>query len=308
MRRRSKTSVATRTFVCFGGQCTVVVAGSGPLGSPQDATTSAGDLLLGWHEAFTRFKPTSELSKLNADPREEVAVSPMMARFVQAVVDAADATGGLVDATLLEEIEEAGYRQDRLRGSLALAMQLALAPERKVGGPHPSARWREITVDGGTVRRPPGVKLDGGGLVKGLFADAVAEQLAEHAAFAVDCAGDSRVGGSAGRERAVAVPNPFDSKMLHEFVLRDGAIASSDISLRSWLDRGRPVHHLLDPATGQAAYTGVVHATALAPTALEGEALAKAAILSGPDRATNWLRHGGVAVFDDGSHTAVEAS
>jgi thiamine biosynthesis lipoprotein len=44
-----------------------------------------------------------------------------------------------------------------------------------------------------------------------------------------------------------------------------------------------------------------VGATALAPTALEAEALAKAALLSGPARAGRWLRrHGGVTVRDDG--------
>jgi hypothetical protein len=29
---------------------------------------------------------------------------------------------------------------------------------------------------------------------------------------------------------------------------------------------------------------------------------AKAALLSGPDTASDWLRHGGVLVFDDGTH------
>ncbi len=63
---------------------------------------------------------------------------------------------------------------------------------------------------------------------------------------------------------------------------------------------------LLDPATGLPAYTGVVQATALAPTALEGEALAKAAVLSGPEGAAAWLPHGGVLVFDDGSHAVID--
>ena len=42
-------------------------------------------------------------------------------------------------------------------------------------------------------------------------------------------------------------------------------------------------------------------ATALAPTAVEAEALAKAALLSGPAMAGRWLRrHGGLVVRDDG--------
>ena len=44
-------------------------------------------------------------------------------------------------------------------------------------------------------------------------------------------------------------------------------------------------HHLLDPSTGPAGFTGLVAVTALAPTAVEAEALAKAALLRGPDGA-----------------------
>ena len=58
-------------------------------------------------------------------------VSAIMARFVQAVVDAARATGGLVDATMLDAIEQLGYRTERFRGSLALPLALALAPPRR---------------------------------------------------------------------------------------------------------------------------------------------------------------------------------
>jgi FAD:protein FMN transferase len=49
----------------------------------------------------------------------------------------------------------------------------------------------------------------------------------------------------------------------------------------------------------------VVQATALAPTALEAEALAKAAVLSGPDAGRRWLVHGGVLVFEDGSDEVI---
>ena len=293
-----------RTFTCFGGACTVLVEGDGAA----DAVIAARDRLLEWHELFSRFKPESELSRLNRDPRACVPVSPMMARFAAAAVAAAEATGGLVDPTLLEEIEQAGYRSDRLRGTLALPMALALAPPRGAAGPRPEARWRavEVDLDAGTVTRPPGIRLDGGGIVKGLCADVLAEPLAAHESFAVNCEGDLRVGGAGGVERAIQVASPFDGAVLHEYAIGDGGVSTCEIAKRSWLGEGtRPSHHLLDPATGRPAYTGVVQVTALAPTALEGEALAKAAVLSGPDGAASWLPHGGVVVLDDGSHNVV---
>jgi FAD:protein FMN transferase len=101
----------------------------------------------------------------------------------------------------------------------------------------------------------------------------------------------------------VHVESPFDGRILHTFELTGGGVATSGIGRRSWLDRsGAPAHHLLDPASGRPAFTGVVQATALAPTALEAEARAKAAVLSGPYGAADWLPHGGVVVLDDGNH------
>jgi len=297
------------TFTCFGGSCTVFVDGDGPAGTPELAATAATNQLLRWHAQFTRFKPDSELAELNRDPRERVPVSPIMARFLAAVVDSAHLTAGLVDATLLDQIEEAGYRSDRLRASLALPLALALAPPRRPGGPAAGERWREVIVDRdrGEVSRPPGLHFDGGGIVKGLFADVIGEVLEEHDGYAVDCEGDVRVGGTAGLERTVEVTAPFDGSVLHELTVTDGGVATSSITKRSWLEGGRPAHHVLDPATGRPAYTGVVQVTALAPTALEAEALAKAALLSGPDGAAAWLRHGGVVVFDDLSHRVIAA-
>jgi thiamine biosynthesis lipoprotein len=298
---------ASRTFTCFGGNTTVLVEGAGPLGEPGEAVISARDRLLVWHAAFSRFKPESELSSLNRDERTAVPVTAIMARFVQAAVGAAQATGGLVDATMLDDIEALGYRTERFHGSLALPLALALAPPRQPATAHPDRRWRTIDVDldTSTVTRPPGVKLDGGGIVKGLLADVVGEMLQQHNSYLVDCEGDLRVGGSAGLERSVAVTAPLSQRVLHEFRLADGAVATTSITKRSWMERLKPLHHLLDPATGRPAFTGIVQATALAPTALEAEALTKAALLSGPQAAPGWLRHGGLIVLDDGSHVVV---
>jgi thiamine biosynthesis lipoprotein len=211
-------------------------------------------------------------------------------------------TDGLVDSTLVTEIERAGYRSD-LGSTLPLPLALRRAPARRPARGRAGAAWRELRVEGSTIHRPPGLALDSGGLAKGLFADLLAGELAHHEAFAVDCAGDLRVGGT---PRAVHVASPFGGPPLHTFRLAGAAAATSGIGRRSWLDsRGRPAHHLLDPSTGTPAFTGVVQATAIAPTAVEAEIRAKAAVLSGPEAAAGWLPHGGVVVYDDGSAALV---
>jgi thiamine biosynthesis lipoprotein len=311
-------------FACFGGTCAVLLSGEVDGHSAREGALQARRSLLEWHLRFSRFEPGSELSLLNEDPRREVPASEMLVRIAAAVRLAGELSGGLVDATLAQEIENAGYAED-LGQPLSPALALALAPPRRPARPagsHPSAvvgstaalapapgRWRQVRADvrARTVTRPPGVRIDGGGLAKGLFADLLAKRLARYDAYAVDCAGDLAVGGSARLARPIHVECPFGRRPLHTFELIDACVATSGITRRSWLDsRGHAAHHLLDPATGEPAFTGIVQVTALAPSALEAEVRAKAALLAGPQAAATHLPHGGVVVFDDGSHRLIE--
>ncbi|GAC1484881.1 MAG: FAD:protein FMN transferase [Solirubrobacteraceae bacterium] len=292
-------SEAGRRFDCFGSECGAWVIGASGAGSAVDGVDMVERCLRRWHRQFTRFSPDSELSRLNSDPRAEVPVSAMMARFVKAAIDVAELTGGLVDATLIGALERAGYRED-LAAPVPLTQTLTLAPPRAPGRASPAARWRQLKLQGRLVTRPPGLRLDSGGVAKGMFADLLADVLARAQSYAVDCGGDLRVGGEAGVERAVEVLGPADDAVIHVWKLCSGAAATSGIGKRSWLDgEGAPAHHLLDPLTGRPAFTGIVQATALAPTALEAEARSKAALLAGPEAAARWLPHGGLIVFED---------
>ena len=299
----------TSTFSCFGSECTVIASDSRPDDAAQ-AVARARRRLLEWHRQFSRFEPESELSRLNADQRETVPVSPLMRRIAEVGIRAARMTRGLVDPTLGAQIERAGYRSHFDGAGVPLEIALSLAPPRAPAAPSRDASWQLLAVDrrAGTITRPLGVKLDVGGIAKGLFADELAVTLARLGAFALDCAGDIRLGGSAGSVREVHVANPFDGSMLHTIELTQGGVATSGIGKRSWCNPdGHLAHHLLDPRTGRPAFTGIVQVTAVAPIAAAAEVLSKAAILSGPDAAKRWLPAGGVIVFDDGSHEVVAA-
>ena len=234
-------------------------------------------------------------------------VSEITARFAEAAIDAAKKTNGLVDPTLLRQIEAAGYTTD-LKRSLPLEIGLKIAPPRAPARPDPEARWAQVHVDRARriVSRPRGVQLDSGGIAKGLFADMAADALHGCDFWAVDCCGDLRIGGRV--PRPVNIDHPFrPGKIIERLTITNGGVATSGIGRRSWLNPlGKAAHHLLDPSTGRPAFTGIVQATALAPTALEAETLAKAALLAGPDNAHDWLPHGGVIVFEDTTHTLVE--
>jgi FAD:protein FMN transferase len=222
---------------------------------------------------LTRFDAGSELSALNADPRAEVPASPLLRRAVQAALLGARRTGGLADPTLLDAVEAAGYRASRI-GAEPAPLDAALRAATARRPALPGRRWRAVEVRDDTIVRPPGLKLDLGGSAKGLAADWAASRL--RGRYVVDCGGDVRVGGT----HEVALRGTA-----HTLRITDGAVATSGIDRRVWRRAdGSYAHHLLDPSTGEPAWTGVISATAVADTALEAEALAKAALLSGPGR------------------------
>ena len=211
--------------------------------------------------------------------------SPLLRRAVQAALLGARRTGGLADPTLLDAVEAAGYARSRVGVEPApLEAALRAAPARRAATP--GRRWREVEVREASIVRPPGLRIDLGGSAKGLAADWAASRL--RGRFVVDCGGDVRVGGT----HDVALRGTA-----HTLRVTDAAVATSGIDRRVWQrPDGSYAHHLLDPGTGEPAWTGVISATAIAATALEAEALAKAALLSGPRGARRSWRGGGIVV------------
>lgn len=276
---------------CFGGRVELR-AGCPPARAESVDRLLEGiaDRLRAVHSVLTRFEPGSELSRLNRDERITVPASPLMRRLARAVGYAGRLSGGLVDATCLPDLERAGYRE-----SLTAAPPGPAAAPRARNGGH----WALVADDRAArgVRRPPGVRIDSGGLAKGMAADLVSPVLAHLDAFVVDCAGDLRLGGAAHRRRVVQVRDPWGGAPAHTLSVGTGAVATSGVTARAWAGG----HHLIDPRTGAPADTGVAQVTALAPTVLEAEVRAKAAVLAGPAGAPAFLAHGGVLIDSSGA-------
>lgn len=255
---------------------------------------------------LSRFRPDSDLSALNDDPRTEVPASRPLRDLVRAGLWAADRTGGLVVPTLVGALETAGYDRSLIDSEPApLSDALAAAPPRRPAAPDPVARWREIEVDdrAGVVRRPPGLRIDSGGVGKGLVADQVAFRLAGYARYVVDCGGDIAVGGIEAlvRPYEIEVEHPLSGETVHRLRVSSGGVATSGLNVRVWRTPDGYRHHLLDPSSGLPVWSGLIGATALGESVLEAETLTKAALLLGPAGARRVLaRQGGIVVHDDG--------
>jgi thiamine biosynthesis lipoprotein len=267
---------------------------------------AAQAMLVRFEQVLSRFLEDSELSLLNCDPREQVPASALLRRAVHAGLWAAERTEGLVDITVLRAVRAAGYTASRAGlASVPLADALAAAPPRRPAGAHANPVWTSIAVldDDAAIRRDPRVLIDLGGVGKGLAADLLADRLAGYERFVIDCGGDVRVGGSRPERWPVEVAvHPLTGAIVDSFQIYEGAAATSGLDARLWQrEDGSFAHHLIDPATGEPAWTGLIASSAKAPTGVEAEALAKAALLSGPNGAPRFLaEHGGLVVHDNG--------
>jgi thiamine biosynthesis lipoprotein ApbE len=80
--------------------------------------------------------------------------------------------------------------------------------------------------------------------------------------------------------------------------------------VRRWRRGGRWLNHLIDPRTGRPADGGVVIASVIAPTTVEAEVLAKAALLLGADKGLRFLEEQnrpGLLALAGGRLSATEA-
>jgi len=224
---------------------------------------------------FSRFRPDSELSFVNARAGRWTKVSPGFAALLCHALEAAARTGGLFDPTVLPALLAAGY--DRDFDEVIADAQVALHPSQPCGA------WPDIELDGELLRLPPGVRLDFGGVAKGWTVD-----LAAHSAMGqglrwaiVNGGGDLRLVGhppAGGIDVSVDDPEDQVPEAMRVWLV-SGALATSSVTTRSW---GPVLHHLIDPRTGRPACTGILQATVWAETCAEAEIRSKWALLEGP--------------------------
>ena len=281
--------------------------------SPLDAAERERAFVLEFGRRLSRFVPDSELSMLNRDPRTRVPTSALLGAAVRAGLWAAECSGGLVEPTLVGALERAGYAESRDRMVPAsLRAALGAAPARRPARPGSALslagdrRRRRGRRDRASSRHAARHRRDGKGTVG---ADAVACRLAGYTRFLIDCGGDIAVGGIGAQLEPyeIDVEHPLTRETIGRIRLDRGGIATSGLNVNIWRrPDGTFAHHLLDPSTGEPAWTGLIGVTALGGSALEAETISKLALLGGPDAARRALaEHGGVMVHDSGAVEAI---
>jgi thiamine biosynthesis lipoprotein len=285
--RQVTAEVATADGTALGGSARLAVTRPDGLAAAWAAVEAT---LRGVDLAYSRFRPDSELSRVNANPGLTHMLSPLLATAIATALRAARVTDGAVDPTVGRALRSAGYD-----------VTFAKVPQR---GPalnlvaRPVAGWRLVRFDERerTVQLPAGVELDLGATGKGLAADlAAAAALAAAgpgAGVLVSLGGDIATAGEA-PEGGWVVQVGEDSRTPircgEETVsLRSRAIATSSTTVRRWIRGEAVLHHILDPRTGLPASGPWRSASVVARSCVDANLAATAAIVKG-DGAAAWL-------------------
>ena len=270
-----------------------------------EAITPVRELFADWEATLSRFLVDSELSRLNARAGEPVAVSALLFEVVSESVDAAIATGGAFDPTLLRQLVRIGYSRSFERMPRRVEPVAGLSV--RGGG------WRSIALDPSsrTVALPVGCALDFGGIAKGMAVDAALELLDGQWRITGARQRGRRSLGSRSARRTPSWPVLVSEDPEGQVVpLVRGALATSGVARRSWLQGGARRHHLVDPATGESAENDLREVTVAAESCKMAEVAATASFVLGSHLGSDLLsRHrlAGRLTYRDGTQRTVGA-
>lgn len=242
----------------------------------------------------SRFRPDSEISRLNAAAGAPTMVSPLLARVIAVALDVAAITDGIVDPTVGTAMDTIGYDRD-------FDEVVRRDARTELSEPVPAPGWRTVHLDRehGLVTLARGVQLDVGSSAKAFAADETAE-LAQRelgAGVLVNLGGDIAVAGTPPEEgwpiRVTDDHAATPDAQGQTIAITAGGLATSSTTVRAWSVAGAPMHHIVDPRTGLPAPVVWRTVSATGPTCVAANAASTAAIVLG-DGAVVWLRQHGL--------------
>ncbi len=253
----------------------LVVAGRDPT-TCADALRYAEERIEHLESRWSRFRASSEISKLNTHRGVPVVVSPDTFRLVETAARACDETAGRYDPTIIDAICSIGYDRDFPEVTKSAAFVA------HIGKPAPGCAGIRLDPYLNAVSLGTGVGFDPGGIGKGLAADIVVRELLDSGVdgVMVNLGGDVAAAGDPPDDHGwiVGIEDPYDAThIVGRVTLESGGVCTSSRIRRAWQSAdGRHLHHIVDPRTGNPVATSLLTATVVAGSAWQAEALTKA--------------------------------
>jgi thiamine biosynthesis lipoprotein len=273
------------TFPTLGTTATLLVTRGDQLAVARRVLESQLDEI---DRACSRFRPDSDLTRVNEAEGRRVRVAPLLITAVEVALRAARITDGDVDPTVGQAMQLVGYDRDFdavAPNGPPVQLQVARIPG-----------WRTVEINRSTqtIRVPQGVMLDLGATAKALAADLSAQAVHDSVGggVLVSLGGDLSIAGPAptgGWCVRVTDDHAAPPDAPGETVALDtGGLATSSTTVRRWTRGDRTLHHIIDPATGSSTESCWRTVSVAAANCVDANIASTAAIVRG-ERAPRWL-------------------
>lgn len=270
----------SRSQPWLGTVCTITVYGRPPRGLLEKAFARIGEI----DTRMGTDRAGSEIDAVNAAAGGgAVRVSPDTFRLVESAVRTSALSSGAFDVSVgpLVALWGIGRGPGRVPSAAEIAHARSLCGYQRI----------ELDRAASTIRlKDAGMRLDLGGIAKGYAADEVAAILGSGGVRSaiVDLGGNIVVVGSrpSGGKWRIGVQDPEKPRgdYLGIVEIADGTVVTSGVYERYFEKEGVRYHHLLDPATGSPARTGLLGLSIVARTSMDADALSTAVFVLGLER------------------------
>lgn len=241
----------------------------------------------------------SDLYAANHSGGQTVTLHEETAALLERALALCDETGGALDVSIYPVVRAWGFTTGAYRVPGEAELEALL---EKVD-------YTRIALDGGALTLPEGMELDLGAVAKGWTGDALMALLAEAGVSSaiVELGGNVQALGARpdGSPWQVAVQAPDGSGYAGALEIVDRAVITSGGYQRYFEQDGETYWHIIDPATGRPARSGLTSVTVVAEEGVAGDALSTALFVLGREGAEQlWRERGGfecILMEEDGT-------
>ena len=230
----------------------------------------------------------SEISKINASG--VCTVSPDTAAIINCALQIGAETDGALDITVYPILKEWGFT----------ASEYHVPDSETLSALLQNADYTQVKLDGNNVTVPDSVQLDLGALAKGYASDKAAEILKDKGidSALINLGGNIMTIGSnpsSGSPWCIGIRNPFSlDENIGVVEVADKAVVTSGSYERCFTaEDGTTYHHIIDPATGCPARSGLVSVTVIGDSGIKCDALSTALFVMGAEGAEDYYHEKG---------------
>lgn len=247
----------------------------------------------------------SEIYTANHSGGETVTVSEDTADLVRYALDMAERTGGTLEPTLYPVLTAWGFTTDSFQ----------IPAQEEIDRLLEAVDYTRITLQDATLTVPDGMRIDLGAVGKGYAADETAAVLRENGVESalLDFGGNILTIGTKpdGSSWRVGVRDPDSDGNLAVLEIKDQSVVVSGGYEKYFTDEdGERYWHILDPATGAPARSGLVQTAIISEESKRCDALSTALFVMGLDGAVqHWREHQDfemILLAEDGTVTITE--